>query len=124
MGRAKCFWRILDREAQLSLKDLEEIAAATLTGITVDEFQAEATKWIATAKHSRWDRLYTELTYQPMLEVMHYLGANGYKTYIVTGGGQDFVRACSERVYGVPPEQVVGTAAGVKYATTRMASRF
>jgi hypothetical protein len=106
-----------DREAiaRLPLKDLEEIAAATLTGMTVDEFRAEATKWIATAKHPRWDRLYTDLTYAPMLDVMRYLRANGYKTYIVTGGGQDFVRAYAERVYDIPPEQVIGSAAGVSY---------
>jgi phosphoglycolate phosphatase-like HAD superfamily hydrolase len=102
--------------AKLTLKDLEKIAAVTLTGITVDEFHAEVTKWITTAKHPRWDRLYTELTYQPMLEVMRYLRENGYKTYIVTGGGQDFVRVYSERVYGIPPEQIVGTAGGVKYS--------
>jgi len=101
--------------ARLSMKDLEKILAATLTGMTVDEFNAEVTKWIVTAKHPRWNRLYTELTYQPMLEVMRYLRENGYKTYIVTGGGQDFVRVYSERVYGIPPEQVVGTAGGVKY---------
>ena len=71
--------------------------------------------WIERARHPRWDRPYTELTYQPMLEVMRYLRANGYKTYIVTGGGQDFVRAYSEQVYGIPPEQVVGTAGGTTY---------
>ena len=94
-----------DREAigKLTLKDLEEIAAATLTGMDVDEFQAHVSQWIATAKHPRWDRLYTDLTYQPMLEVMQHLRDNGYKTYIVTGGGQDFVRVYSERVYGIPP---------------------
>ena len=101
--------------AKLSFKDLEKILAATLTGITVDEFNAEVKKWIATAKHPRYDRLYTELTYQPMQEVLKYLRENGYKTYIVTGGGQDFVRVYSERVYGIPPEQVVGTAGGTNY---------
>ncbi len=101
--------------AKLSMKDLEKILVATLTGMTVDEFKAEVTKWIATAKHPRWDRLYTELTYQPMLEVMRYLRANGFKTFIVTGGGQDFVRVYSERVYSIPPEQVVGTMGGTKY---------
>src|SRR5271165_3856918 len=95
--------------------DLLKILAATLTGMSVDEFNAEAKKWLATAKDPRWDRLYTELTYQPMLEVMQYLRDNGFKTYIVTGGGQDFVRVYSERVYGIPPEQVVGTAGGTKY---------
>ena len=106
-----------DREAmaKLSMKDLMTILAATLSGMSVDAFNAEVTKWITTAKHPRWDRLYTELTYQPMLEVMRYLRANGFKTYIVTGGGQDFVRVYSERVYGIPPEQIVGTAGGVKY---------
>lgn len=104
--------------ARFTMKDIEKILAATLTGMPVEEFNAEVKKWIATAKHPRWDRLYTELTYQPMLEVMSYLRANGYKTYIVTGGGQDFVRAYSEQIYGVPPEQVVGTAGGTKYGYT------
>jgi phosphoglycolate phosphatase-like HAD superfamily hydrolase len=101
--------------AKLSLKQLEEILAATLTGMTVDEFSAEAKAWIETAKHPRWDRPFTELTYQPMQEVLRYLRANDYKTYIVTGGGQDFVRVYSQQVYGIPPEQVVGTAGGTTY---------
>ena len=106
-----------DREAmaKLSLPELEEILIATLTGMPVEVFEAEAKKWIETAKHPRWGRLYTELTYQPMLEVLQYLRANGYKTYIVTGGGQDFVRVSSQQLYGIPPEQVVGTASGTKY---------
>jgi phosphoglycolate phosphatase-like HAD superfamily hydrolase len=106
-----------DRAAieKLPTDELLKILFATLSGMTVDEFQAQVSAWIATAKHPRWDRLYTELTYQPMLEVMRYLRANGYKTYIVTGGGQDFVRVYSERVYGIPPEQVVGSAGGVTY---------
>ena len=69
----------------------------------------------AEAKDPRWKRRYTELTYLPMQEVLKYLRANGYKTYIVTGGGQDFVRVYSEAVYGIPPEQVIGTAGGTKY---------
>jgi len=101
--------------AKLSLPDLEKILVATLTGMTTEEFQAEARKWLDTAKHPRWNRPYTELVYQPMLEVMQYLRDNTYKSYIVTGGGQDFVRVYAEKVYGVPPEQVVGTAAGTKY---------
>ena len=106
-----------DREAmaKLSLPELEEILIATLTGMPVEVFEAEAKKWIETAKHPRWGRLFTELTYQPMLEVLQYLRANGYKTYIVTGGGQDFVRVSSQQLYGIPPEQVVGTASGTKY---------
>jgi len=101
--------------AKLSLRDLEEILAATLTGMPVEAFEAEAEKWIAAAKHPRWNRLYTELTYQPMQEVLQYLRDNGFKTYIVTGGGQDFVRVYSQQVYGIPPEQVVGTAGDTKY---------
>lgn len=106
-----------DREAiaKLSLKELEEIAVATLTGMTTDDFKVEVAEWITTAKHPRWNRLYTDLTYQPMLEVMRYLRNHDYKTFIVTGGGQDFVRTYSERVYGIPPWQVVGTAGGTKY---------
>ena len=102
--------------ARLSLRDLEEILFATLTGMSVDDFNAEARKWLETGKHPRWNRPYTELVYQPMLEVLGHLRDNGFRTYIVTGGGQDFVRVYSEKVYGIPPEQVVGTAAGTKYA--------
>jgi len=107
-----------DRAAmeKLTMKDLEKIAAATLTGMPVDEFNAEVKKWIAEAKDARWKRLYTELTYLPMQEVLRYLRANGFKTYIVTGGGQDFVRMYAEQTYGIPPEQVVGTAGGTKYS--------
>ncbi len=105
-----------DREAiaKLTLHDLEKIAVATLTGITTEQFNADVKAWIASARHPRWKRPYTELIYQPMLEAMLYLRQHGYKTYIVTGGGQDFVRVYSERVYGVPPEQVVGSALGTK----------
>jgi phosphoglycolate phosphatase-like HAD superfamily hydrolase len=101
--------------AKLSMRDLEKILAATLTGMSVEEFNDEAKKWIETAKHTRWNRPYTELVYQPMLEVLRYLRDNAYKTYIVTGGGQDFVRVYAEKVYGIPPEQVVGTAGGTKF---------
>ncbi|MDB4409832.1 haloacid dehalogenase-like hydrolase [Gammaproteobacteria bacterium] len=101
--------------AKLTLPDLEKLAMATLTGVSVDTFSVEAQKWLAAAKDPRWKKPYTELTYLPMQEVLQYLRASGYKTYIVTGGGQDFVRQYSERVYGIPPEQVVGSAVGVKY---------
>ncbi len=106
-----------DREAiaKLTQRDLLEILTATLTGISVEEFNAAAKKWLEAAKHPRWNRPYTDLAYQPMLEVLQYLRDNAYKTYIVTGGGQDFVRVYSERVYGIPPEQVVGTAGGTKF---------
>jgi hypothetical protein len=101
--------------ARLPLPDLLRIVAAAMTGMSVDEFKAEVSKWLPTARHPRWDRPYTELTYQPMQEVLRYLRANGYKTYIVTGGGQDFVRMFAEQTYGIPPEQVVGSASGTKY---------
>ena len=101
--------------AKLPMHDLEKILAATLTGMTVVEFNAETSKWIASAKDPRWKRPYTELTYQPMQEVLSYLRANGFKTYIVTGGGQDFVRVYSEKTYGIPPEQVVGSAGSTTY---------
>jgi phosphoglycolate phosphatase-like HAD superfamily hydrolase len=106
-----------DREAiaKLPLRDLEKILAATLTGMSVDEFEAEAAKWLETARHPRWHRPYTDLTYQPMLEVLNFMRDSGFKTYIVTGGGQDFVRIYAQRVYGIPPEQVVGTAGGTKF---------
>jgi phosphoglycolate phosphatase-like HAD superfamily hydrolase len=101
--------------AKLSQEDLEKIIAATLTGMTTDEFYAEVKKWLFTAKDPRWKRPYTELTYEPMLEVMSYLRANAYKTYIVTGFGQDFVRVYSQQIYGIPPEQVIGSALATKY---------
>jgi phosphoglycolate phosphatase-like HAD superfamily hydrolase len=101
--------------AKLTLPDLEKILAATYTGRSVDEFAAQATKWITEAKDPRWKRPFTELVYQPMQEVLMYLRANGYQTHIVTGGGQDFVRVYSASVYGIPPEQVVGTAGELKY---------
>ena len=107
-----------DRAAmeKLNEQDLVKIAGATLTGMTTDQFQAEVKKWLAEAKDPRWKKPYNELTYQPMQEVLRYLRANGFKTYICTGGGQDFVRVYSEQTYGIPPEQVVGTAGGTKYS--------
>jgi phosphoglycolate phosphatase-like HAD superfamily hydrolase len=106
-----------DRAAmeKLTLPDIEKIGIVTMTGMPVEAFQAEAKQWLAEAKHPRWKKLYTELTYLPMQEVLKYLRANDYKTYIVTGGGQDFVRVYAEQTYGVPPEQVVGTALGTTY---------
>jgi phosphoglycolate phosphatase-like HAD superfamily hydrolase len=101
--------------AKLSMHDLETILAATLTGMPVETFEADVKNWVETAKHPRWKRPYTELTYQPMLDVLQYLRDNGFKTYIVTGGGQDFVRVYSQRVYGIPRERVVGTMGGTKF---------
>ncbi len=101
--------------AKLPTEDLLKIAAVALSGMSVEDFQAEVKKWLAAAKDPRWKRPYTDLTYQPMQEVLKYFRANGYKTYIVTGGGQDFVRVYAEKTYGIPPEQVVGTAGATKY---------
>jgi phosphoglycolate phosphatase-like HAD superfamily hydrolase len=110
--------------AKLSQDDLMKILVVTLTGMSVDDFTAEAKKWVAEAKDPRWKRPYTELTYQPMQEVLQYLRANGYKTYIVTGGGQDFVRVYAEQVYGIPPEQVVGSAGGTKFGYDKSGKPF
>src|SRR5712691_11081436 len=119
LAKAQPFKTVLsgDREAiaKLPIDDLIKILAATLTGMSVEEFRAEAKKWLDTARDPRWKRPYTELTYLPMIELLKYLRGNGYRTYIVTGGGQDFVRVYSEEVYGIPPEQVVGTAGGTKF---------
>ena len=101
--------------AKFTMPDLEKILAATLTGMTVEQFGAPVKDWLATAKHPRFKRPYTELVYQPMLEVMKFMRANGYKTYFVTGGGQDFARVYSESVYGIAPEHVVGTAGGTRF---------
>ena len=100
--------------AKFTEADFEKIVAVTHSGMTVEAFRSIVASWLATAKDERFKRNYTELVYQPMLELLSYLRANGYKTYIVTGGGQDFVRAFSERVYGIPVEQVVGTAGKTK----------
>ena len=101
--------------AKFTMKDLATIMVATHTGMTVEQFQDIVKDWLAKARDKRWDRPYTDLTYQPMLEAMQYLRGNGYKTYIVTGGGQDFVRVYGEQVYGIPPEQVIGSALETQY---------
>jgi len=119
LAKVKPFKTVLsgNREAIARLPEAEliKILAATMTGMPVDQFQSEVKQWLAEAKDPRWKRPYTELTYLPMQEVLKYLRANGYKTYIVTGGGQDFVRVYAEQIYGIPPEQVVGSAGGTKY---------
>ena len=106
-----------DREAmaKFGMKDLEVLLAATSTGMTADEFPPIVKDWMAKAKHPKFDKPYPQMVYQPMLEVMKYLRDNGYRTYIVTGGGQDFVRSYAQPVYGIPPEQIVGSAIDLKY---------
>jgi phosphoglycolate phosphatase-like HAD superfamily hydrolase len=110
--------------AKLTMTDFVKIAAATLTGMTTDAFAADVRTWLVTARDGRWKRPYTELTYLPMQEVLRYLRANGYKTYIVTGGGQDFVRVYSDRVYGIPPEQIVGTMGGTTFGYDKTGKPF
>jgi len=90
-------------------RGLAELIMATHTGMTTDEFSASVAAWIGSARHPRLQRPYTDLVYQPMRELMCYLRQHGYKTYIVSGGSVEFMRAWSERVYGVPPEQVIGS---------------
>jgi len=92
-----------------------QIVAASHSGNTSEEFEATVAKWIGSARHPVTKRPYVEMVYQPMLEVLTYLRANGYKTFIVSGGGVEFMRPWVERVYGVPPEQVVGSRVKVKY---------
>jgi phosphoglycolate phosphatase-like HAD superfamily hydrolase len=92
-----------------------QIVMATHANMTTDEFQKVVNDWIATAKHPRFNRLYTELAYQPMLELLTYLRANGFKTFIVSGGGVEFMRIFAEKVYGIPPEQVVGSSGKLRF---------
>jgi hypothetical protein len=94
---------------------LLHIVALTHAGMTTEEFATRVEAWMTTAKHPKFGRPYDQLTYQPMQEVLRYLRANGFKTFIVSGGGADFMRVWSERVYGIPPEQVVGSTGRVKY---------
>lgn len=89
---------------------LLEMVMATHAGMTTDEFEQIVKDWIATAKHPVTGRLFTDMVYQPMLELLTYLRANGFKTYIVSGGGIEFMRPWTERVYGIPPEQVIGSS--------------
>jgi phosphoglycolate phosphatase-like HAD superfamily hydrolase len=96
-------------------KGLLEVLAVTHTGMTTDEFHQIVRDWLAQARHPRFQRPYTDLVYQPMLELLAYLRANGFKTFIVSGGGVEFMRAFAERVYGIPPEQVVGSTGEAKF---------
>ena len=96
-------------------KGLFEMMAATATGVTIGEFSKTVTDWIATARHPQTGKLYTDMVYQPMLELLAYLRANGFKTFIVSGGGIEFMRAWTEKVYGIPPEQVIGSSGKLKF---------
>jgi phosphoglycolate phosphatase-like HAD superfamily hydrolase len=119
-------WKTTEPFASLMRGDLKGVAAsgeqglaallaATHAGMTTDEFDAAVNDWIATAKHPTTGRPLTSMVYQPMLELLAYLRANGFKTFIVSGGGIEFMRPWTERVYGIPPEQVVGSSGGLRY---------
>ena len=96
-------------------RGLVELIMATHTGMTTVEFEQIVNDWIATARNPKSGKLFTEMTFQPMLELLAYLRANGFKTYIVSGGGIEFMRPWAERVYGIPPEQVVGSSVKTKF---------
>jgi phosphoglycolate phosphatase-like HAD superfamily hydrolase len=96
-------------------KSLIEIILATHAGMTPQDFEKTVKQWLATAEDARFKRLHTQLIYQPMVELLEYLRSSGFKTYIVTGGGVEFVRAFSEKSYGIPPEQVIGSSAKLKF---------
>ena len=101
--------------AESGERGLLELVTASHAGMTTKEFQKIVTDWLATARHPRFKRAYTEIAYQPMIELLAYLRANGFKTFIVSGGGIEFMRPWTERVYGVPPEQVVGSSIKTKF---------
>ena len=97
------------------VRGLVEIIMVTHAGMTTAEFEKIATDWLATARDARFKRPYTELVYQPMLELLAYLRANGFKTFIASGGGIEFMRPWTERIYGVPPEQVIGSSIKTRF---------
>jgi phosphoglycolate phosphatase-like HAD superfamily hydrolase len=96
-------------------KSIGALLAATHAGMTTDEFEAAVAEWTKSARHPRFNRPYTQLVYQPMLELLAYLRANEFKTFIVSGGGIDFMRVWAPQVYGIPPEQIVGTSGKTKF---------
>ncbi len=102
--------------ANLSYPDMVTLFAVSHSGMTVDDFQKDVSNWLMQATDPRFHRHYTSLTYQPMIEVMQYLRANDFRVYIVTGGGQDFVRTFSQTTYGVASDEVIGTAGKTKYS--------
>ena len=92
-----------------------EMMVATHSGMTTDEFEAQVVEWIATARHTRFNRPYTDLVFQPMIELLAYFRANGFKTFIVSGGGIEFMRPWTQKVYGISPEQVIGSQGKLKF---------
>ena len=117
--RKQAFRKLLatpkEEKVAVTEHELLEIIEAAHSGITTEEFDKIVKDWLATARHPRSGKLYSEMVYQPMLELLAYLRANGFKTFIVSGGGVEFMRAFAERTYGVPPEQVLGSQGKLKY---------
>jgi phosphoglycolate phosphatase-like HAD superfamily hydrolase len=113
------FKAVLDSDiaalAKSGEKGLLELVMATHAGMTTEEFTTIASDWIKTARHPKFKRPYTDLVYQPMLELLTYLRANGFKTFIVSGGGIEFMRPWTEQIYGIPPDQVVGSSIKTKF---------
>ena len=105
----------MEAVAKTGHRGMMELLSATSAGVTTDAFDETVADWIASARDGRFDKPYTELIYQPMLELLAYLRVNGFKTFIVSGGGADFIRPWAERAYGIPPEQVVGSRLEVRY---------
>jgi phosphoglycolate phosphatase-like HAD superfamily hydrolase len=114
------FAAVLDNDIQAldaaGEKSLLQIIMATHAGISTDDFEKIVLDWLAMARHPRFKRPYTDLVYKPMQELLAYLRGNGFKTYIVSGGGIDFMRPWTEKIYGIPPEQVVGSSGVTKFA--------
>src|SRR4029079_11734747 len=104
--------------AKLTEADFFKLIAATHAGESSVDFQKAVADWLAVAKHPRFNRPYTDLVYQPMLEVLAYFRANGYKPFIVSGGTLNFIRAFAEKAYGIPPEQVIGTSFDASFTFT------
>ncbi|MFO0810644.1 MAG: HAD family hydrolase [Gemmataceae bacterium] len=113
------FKAVLDDDMKAILdggeRRLVELIMATHTGMSTDDFEAIVKDWLATARHPLFKRPYTECVYQPMLELLAYVRANGFKTFIVSGGGIEFMRPFTDKVYGIPPEQVIGSSVKTKY---------
>ena len=101
--------------AAAGVKGLLQLVVATHAGMITDEFERIVNDWFATREHPRFNRPYTEMAYRPMVELLGHLRANGFKTYIVSGGGIEFMRVISEQLYGIPPEQVIGSSGKLRY---------
>ena len=114
-SRFRRFWKTTKALAAAGVKGLVELIVTSHAGMTTDEFEGIGKAWFAGATHPRFKRPYTDLAYRPMVELLAHLRANGFKTYIVSGGGIEFMRVVAEQLYGIPPEQVIGSSGNMKY---------